>query len=203
MQTLARLGAFSLFVFTCALLIGCGGGGGAMPMSQIPPSEGGGFNSDIIRVGDKITIQLSGVPDQGYFVEKQIPPSGDFTLPYLTQSFEAVGKTTSQLAQEVTAAYKGQKIYTNPVVTELEEERFITVGGEVRGPTNVAYRPDLTIVGVINSCGGFTEFANRKSVRVIRGTKVFYVDCLKAVATPGNDPPVYPGDQIYVSRTVF
>jgi len=201
MKTLVRIGAFSLFVFTCALLIGCGGGG-ALPttgQSGLPP----GFASDIIRVGDKITVQLSGVPDSGYFVEKQIPPSGDFTLPYLTQTFQALGKTTPQLAQEITEAYKGQKIYTNPVVTVLEEERYITVGGEVRSPSNVPYRPDLTLVSVINSCGGFTEFANRKSVRVIRGKQEFYVDCIRAVAVPGNDPPVYPGDQIYVSRTVF
>ena len=198
MKTLVRFGALSLFVLTCALFTGCGGGS-----RNVPNNPGPAFSNDIIRVGDKITIQLSGVPDGGFFVEKQIPPSGDFTLPYLTQSFQAVGKNTSQLAQEVTAAYKGQKIYTNPVVTVLAEERFITVGGEVRSPSNVVYRPDLTLVGVINSCGGFTEFANRKSVRVIRGKDVFYVDAIRAVAVPGNDPPVYAGDQIYISRTAF
>ena len=201
MKTLVRSGAFSLFATLCVLLIGCGGGGSGPSTgpSGLPP----GFASDLVRVGDKITVQLSGVPDQGYFVEKQIPPSGDFTLPYLTQSFQAVGKNTPQLAAEITDAYKAQKIYTNPVVSVLEEERYITVGGEVRSPTNVPYRPDLTIVGVINTCGGFTEFANRKSVRVIRGKQEFYVDLIKAVAVPGSDPPVYPGDQIYVSRTVF
>ena len=37
----------------------------------------------------------------------------------------------------------------------------------------------------------------------IRGKDVFYVDCIKAVAVPGNDPPMYAGDQIYISRTPF
>ena len=198
MKTLVRFGALSLFVLICALFTGCGGGS-----RNVPNNPGPAFSNDTIRVGDKITIQLSGVPDGGYFVEKQIPPTGEFTLPYLTQTFVATGKNTPQIAQEVTAAYKGQKIYTNPVVTVLAEERFITVGGEVRSPTNVVYRPDLTLVGVINSCGGFTEFANRRSVRVIRGKDVFYVDCIKAVAVPGNDPSVYAGDQIYISRTAF
>jgi protein involved in polysaccharide export with SLBB domain len=201
MKTLVRFGALSLFVLTCALFTGCGGGGSGPATG--PGGLPSGFASDLIRVGDKITIQLSGVPDGGFFVEKQIPPSGDFTLPYLTQTFQATGKTTSQLAQEITGAYKAQKIYTNPVVTVLAEERFITVGGEVRSPSNVVYRPDLTLVGVINSCGGFTEFANRKSVRVIRGKDVFYVDCIKAVAVPGSDPSIYAGDQIYISRTPF
>jgi len=55
----------------------------------------------------------------------------------------------------------------------------------------------------LNSCGGFTEYANRRAVRIIRGQQVIVVDCVKAVGTIGADPPVYPGDQIYVPRTMF
>lgn len=205
MKTLVRIGALSCFIFTCVLLIGCGSGGSGstMPSSPIPVGQGGDYINDVIRMGDKITIQLSGVPDTGYYMEKQIPPSGDITVPLLSQSFHAAGKTTAQLAQDVTDAYKAQKIYTNPVVTVLPEERYVTMGGDVRTPSNVIYRPDLTVIGAINSCGGFTEYANRRSVRVIRGKDVFYVDCVKAAATPGADPAVYPGDQIYVPRTAF
>ena len=200
MKTLVRFGAFSSFLIACVFLIGCGGGNSA-PM---PTSGQAAFASDIIRPGDKITIQLSGVPDNGFFVEKQIPPGGDFSLPYLTQSFQTANKNTDELAREIAAAYKAQKIYTNPIVSVLEEqEPPVVVGGEVRSPSNVPYRPDLTMVSLINSCGGFTEFANRRSVRVIRGKQEFYVDCVKAEAVPGNDPPVYPGDQVYVPRTVF
>jgi polysaccharide export outer membrane protein len=154
-------------------------------------------------VGDKITVQLTGVPDGGYFNEKQIPSSGDITLPFLTQTFHAAGKTTSELTTEITDAYKNQQIYSNPVVTVLAEERYINVGGDVRSPSNVAYRPDSTLMSTINACGGFTEYANRRSVRIIRGQQTFYVDCVKAVSTSGADPAVYPGDQIYVPRTAF
>jgi protein involved in polysaccharide export with SLBB domain len=201
MKTLVRLGA-SLFcvLVACSALTGCGGGG---PSTPVPGPGGTDFTKDIIRVGDKITIQLSGVPDGGFYVEKQIPPSGDINLPLLTQTFHAAGKTTSALSLEITDAYKSQKIYTNPVVTVLAEERYVTVGGDVRSPSNVPYRPDLTLIGTLNSCGGFTEFADRRHVRVIRGKDVFYVDCIKAAATPGADPAVYPGDQIYVPRTPF
>jgi protein involved in polysaccharide export with SLBB domain len=191
-----RLGAFAL----CALLaVGCGGGatstGTTMPSGSMP--------ADIMRVGDKITVNLSGVPDNGYYSEKQIPSSGEITLPLLTQSFKAAGKPPAQLAAEITEAYKSQKIYTNPVVVVLEEERFVNVGGDVRGPSNVLYRPDATVMSSINLCGGFTDFADRRHVRVVRGGQVFYVDCVRAVATPGADPPVYPADQIYVPRTPF
>jgi protein involved in polysaccharide export with SLBB domain len=197
MKTLTCLSA----LLTCVLLTGCATSGSR------PPSTTGAVEdratNDIIRVGDKITVQLAGVPDLGYFKEKQIPASGDITLPYLTQSFHAAGRNAADLAAEITEAYKSQKIYTNPVIDVLVEDRFIIVGGDVRGPSNVVYRPDSTLMSIINSCGGFTDFANRRTVRVIRGQQVLYFDCVKAATDPGADPPVYPGDQIYVPRTMF
>jgi protein involved in polysaccharide export with SLBB domain len=196
MKTLA---CFTTFL-TCVLLTGCGGFGSPSPSA---PGQGSSIANDVIRAGDKITVQLTGVPDGGFFNEKQIPESGDIALPYLTQSFHAAGKAPAELAAEITEAYKSQKIYTNPVVSVLPEERFINVGGDVRGPTNVAWRSDSTLMSTINACGGFDEFANRRSVRIIRGKQVFYIDCVKAASIPGDDPPVYPGDQIYVPRTMF
>ena len=197
MKTLACFSAF----WACALLTGCGAFGSHSPSTAAVAD--GSPTSAVMRVGDKITIQLTGVPDGGFFNEKQIPASGDITLPLLTQSFHAAGRNPADLASEITDAYKSQKIYTNPVVTVLPEEQFINVGGDVRGPTNVVWRPDSTVMSTINICGGFTEYANRRAVRIIRGKQVIYVDCVKAIQVPGADPPVYPGDQIYVPRTVF
>jgi len=159
--------------------------------------------SAVMRVGDKITIQLAGVPDEGWIHEFQIPASGDVTVPLLTQSFHAAGRNTSELASDITDAYKSQKIYTNPVVTVLSEERYINVGGDVRGPSRVVYSADSTLMSTINACGGFTEFANRRTVRILRGQQVIVVDCVKASQNAGDDPPVYPGDQVYVPRTMF
>ncbi len=140
------------------------------------------FN-DVMRVGDKITIRLSGVPEnEGFFNEIQIPPSGDVQVDLLTQSFHAEGKTTAELSSEIADAYRSQRIYTNPVVIVIPEERFVNVGGEVRGPSRVIYTPDATVMSTINSCGGFTEYANRRAVRVLRGQQVIQVDCGKAAA---------------------
>jgi protein involved in polysaccharide export with SLBB domain len=196
------LACFSAFL-ACALLTGCGTYGSQAP-STTPMAMGGGHPAnDVMRVGDRITIRLTGVPDTGYFNEVQISPSGDITVDLLAQPFHAAGKTPSELAAEITDAYKSQKIYTNPVVTVLPEERYVNVGGDVRSPTRVIYTADATVISMINACGGFDEYANRRAVRVIRGQQVMVVDCVKAEATAGGDPPVYPGDQIYVPRTVF
>jgi len=197
MKTLACFSA----LLACALLTGCGMLGSHSPSTATAADMHP--TSAVMRVGDKITIQLAGVPDEGWIHEFQIPASGDVTVPLLTQSFHAAGRNTSELASDITDAYKSQKIYTNPVVTVLSEERYINVGGDVRGPSRVVYSADSTLMSTINACGGFTEFANRRTVRILRGQQVIVVDCVKASQNAGDDPPVYPGDQVYVPRTMF
>ena len=198
MKTFLRTGMF----FACVLLTGCAGNHTVtypdVKAPLVPPSA-----NALLRVGDKITVQITGTPDGGSIVEKQIPASGAIDLQYLSTPIKAAGLNPADLAVQITQAYLTQKIYKTLVVNVLPEVQYITVGGDVRGPTNLPYRPDLTMIGVINACGGFTEFANRRSVRIIRGNQVIYVDCNKAISDPGADPPVYPGDQIFVPRTPF
>lgn len=158
---------------------------------------------DVIRIGDKVTIRLSGVPDEGYIKEVQIPQSGDITVPLLTRSFHAAGRNASEVAAEIASSYKAEKIYTNPDVTIIPEERYVNVGGDVRSPSRVLYTSDLTLLSSINACGGFTEYANRKAVRILRGQQVIQVDASAASRNPGTDPPLRAGDQIYVPRTMF
>jgi len=185
----------------CLLLTGCAGGvhESAPPAASSTPSDG-------MRVGDKITIRLTGVPsDEGYINEYQIPESGTITLPDLTRTFHAAGMRPGDLASQITDAYKSDKIYTNPNVTVIPEERFVSIGGDVRGPTRVLYTPDLTLLSAINACGGFTEYADKHHVRIIRNGEVIIVDAAAAAkGSPGAiDPIVYPGDQITIPRTIF
>ena len=186
-------------VVACFSLVGCAG----MASHSTPMPSGGSPVSDVMRPGDKITVRLSGVPDEGYIQEIQIPTAGDIMVPLLNQPFHAVGRTAGDLAEEISEAYRTQRIYTNPNVTVIPEERFVNVGGEVRAPARVLYTPDLTLLSAINSCGGFTDYARRNSVRILRGQQVLYIDAMMAARTPGADPPLYPGDQIYISRTIF
>jgi polysaccharide biosynthesis/export protein PslD len=198
MKNYFRTGA----LFLCALLTGCGGNHVRTDSTYVAPTVHPSTRA-VLRVGDKVTIQLTGVPDGGFFNEKQIPNSGLISLPYLDQEFQAAGVNPADLGEQIRSAYKDKRIYKNPVVTVLPEVQYINVGGDVRSPSTVPYRPDATIMSILNTCGGFTEFANKRSVRIIRGSQVIYVDCIKAVEDPGQDPPVFPGDQIFVPRTLL
>jgi len=182
------------------LLSGCGMSGGSGTVSSVSPAQISAPKPGM-RVGDKVTIRLTGVPDDGYVIEMQIPQSGELTVPLLTQSFPVVGRSAADVAEEISNAYKTNKIYTNPHVTIIPEETYVNVGGDVRSPARVMYTPDLTLLSTINSCGGFTEYADRHHVRIIRGQQIVIIDCVLAQKNPGADPAVFPGDQIYVPRT--
>jgi protein involved in polysaccharide export with SLBB domain len=199
MKRFLWLGAGLVSIF----LSGCAGSGSTSSSQSVSPAAMP-READTIRVGDKITVRLTGVPEGSeYFNEIQIPASGDVTVPLLAQPFHAAGKTPAQVAGEIGDAYKSQRIYTTPNVIVLPEERFVSVGGDLRSPTRVLFTADMTVMSAINSCGGFDEYANKRSVRLIRGSQIIYVDCVKAASAPGADPAVYPGDQIWVPRTVF
>ncbi len=176
-------------------------GGGTSTAAMPGPSS---IPSDAMRVGDKITITLAGVPQgEEYVHEYQIPDSGDVTVPSLTQNFHAVGIRPGELASEIATAYRDSHIYTNPNVTVIPEDRYVNVSGDVRSPLRVVYTPDLTLLGVISAAGGFDEYADKHHVRIVRGAQLYIVDAQKATTTPGGDVLVYPGDQITVPRTIF
>jgi len=215
---LSTLRRYSVII-GCALLTGCGGGGGttsvqnsneppaALPDTATASAPTPETSGDLIRVGDKITVRLTGVPDannEGYIIEMQVPASGDISVPLIKdRSFHVVGRTPSDVATEIMETYKAEKIYTSPVVTIVQEERFVSVGGDVRNPMRVLYTPDLTLTGAINAAGGFTEYAKRGAVRVLRGQQVMQIDANAAAKSPGSDPLLRPGDQVYVPRTMF
>lgn len=183
----------------CLLLAGCGGSNSAPA-----PNVNASIPPDSIRIGDKITVRLTGVPtDESYINEIQVPESGDITVPNLTRSFRAAGVRPGELANEITSAYKSGQIYTNPNVTVIPEDRFVSVGGDVKTPMRPIYTPDLTLLGAIAAAGGFDEYADKQHVRILRGSQVIVVDAARASRVAGTDPLVYPGDQITVPRTIF
>ena len=196
MRTLPLLG----FVLGSLLLSGCGGSN----TSPVVSSGAAVVPSDAIRAGDKLTITLAGVPsDETYVHEFEVSDMGDIIVPNLSQPFHAAGLRSGELADRITEAYKANHIYTNPNITVIPEERYVNVGGDVRSPMRVLYTADLTVMGAVNAAGGFDEYADKHHVRIVRGTQVITLDGALAQRGAGQDPVVYPGDQITVPRTIF
>jgi protein involved in polysaccharide export with SLBB domain len=83
-------------------------------------------------------------------------------------------------------------------------EQFYFVGGQVKAPNRYPYAGPTTVTKAIQSAGDFTDFANKKKIKLTRpnGTSSI-IDWFKAQEDPRLDLPVFPGDKIHVPQRIF
>ncbi|HPA16849.1 MAG TPA: polysaccharide biosynthesis/export family protein [Verrucomicrobiae bacterium] len=200
---------------------GAGGGGGAAaepaargradagrggrPQQAFSASAGAGDggSASVLRVGDYVQVQLKGVPaPEEASLDFSLNEQGTIAMPHLPP-IRALGKSTGALEREIEEMYKAQRIFTDPKVSVLVGGRYINVMGEVRMPQRVLYTSDLTMLKAIAAAGGFTDYANKRAVRVHRGNEVVEVHAGRALKEPSQDLPLKPGDTVEVKRSIF
>jgi protein involved in polysaccharide export with SLBB domain len=156
---------------------------------------------DPLRVGDRIKVELSGIPDNVPLEPQDIHEDGSIMLPYVGRVL-AAGKSPSKLEQEITTNYV-PRYYTHISVTVTPVARFFFVGGQVNNSAGgrIMYTGPITVMGAIQAAGDFTPFADKRHVQVTRvdGT-ILKVNCIQAIKHPEKDVPIYPGDRIWVGR---
>jgi polysaccharide export outer membrane protein len=165
------------------------------PSGQSLPTDA---SIDVIRVGEKITVYITDIP-RPYTHQQQVREDGTIQLP-LGVEVVAAGKRKNDLQEEIRKAYV-PKFYNRCTVVVETEERFIYVDGQVRMPGRYAFTGEMTVLRAISVAGGFTEFANKKNVTLIRpGGKKITVNCKRAEQDPRYDVPIFPGDSVLVKR---
>ena len=154
----------------------------------------------ILQNGQSFSLRIAGVPQDDQLAVSQaytISDAGTIKLLYLSE-MKASGLRPSQLARKVEAAYRSAQIYSKPnVVITLGEaggaQRFISVLGELNAQRPVVYTPGLTMLAAVSQCGGFSDFANPKKVKLTRGGKISYHDLSK---TSSKDNVILQPDDI-------
>ncbi|MBN2506976.1 MAG: polysaccharide biosynthesis/export family protein [Verrucomicrobia bacterium] len=154
-----------------------------------------------LRPGENIRVTFSDLPPG-----RELPPmdvrigeNGKITLLF-SVTFDAAGKTASQLQQEIRAAYV-PKYFKELTVMIRGAELIYFVGGEVRSPGLKPYLGHMTVLRAVDTASGFTEYAKKTKIKLIRATgEEFIVDGKKAVKRSEFDLEVMPNDRIYVPR---
>ncbi len=159
----------------------------------------------LLSSGVMITLRLSGVPAEeagsvtGNYV---ISDTGKLSLPHLKSEISAAGLRATELSTKIAAAYKAAEIYTNPNITvtasgsQIGGDLVVTVGGEVRTPRTVAFRPGLDLYGAITEAGGPSEWGDMRRVKLIRNKTERVIDLRKVTAD--NSIELMVGDSIIV-----
>ena len=130
---------------------------------------------------------------------------GTVRMPYLNQEIMAAGLSTTELARRIEAAYRAAEIYTNPTINVVINDpskmapHIVIVGGEVKGGgAQIPLRDGMRLYAAIMSAGGFTEFADPRKVKIIRGTRATVYDMRKLDPNGSNNPILMDGDQVHV-----
>lgn len=130
--------------------------------------------------------------------EVVVRPDGRISLP-LIQDVPAEGLTVLKLKREITRKFS--KYLQNPRVTVIIREvnsYKVSVLGRVTRPGVYPITGDTTLVEVISLAGGFTEWANKRKITVLRnegGKKQKFIINYKKIIS-GKDP----GQNIILKR---
>jgi len=149
--------------------------------------------------GDKLRIDV--YKDQQLSQSLQVRPDGKITLP-LVGDVAAAGRTSLELRDAIAGALK--EYIANPVVTVIVVEttpQVVYVQGEVSKPGMYSLSNGrLSIIQAIAMAGGFTDFANRKDITILRGTQKLKFNYKDAIDDDSHREPMalVAGDTVIV-----
>ncbi len=163
----ARAGLLGLAIATAVGTSGCStlfGSGAAPPPSDPDPLE----RTYVIGPEDMLRVTVWRNPELS--VDVPVRPDGKISVP-LVDDVQAAGLTAEELKDVLTDELA--EFVANPevtvIVTNIGSKRIYLVGGLAR-QTTIPLNQDLRVLDAIVIGGGFTPFADRKNIRVLRRT---------------------------------
>lgn len=140
-----------------------------------------------------------------------VRPDGKITT-QLVEDLPAIGKNPTALARDIEKTLS--KYIRDPVVTVIVTQfagpysEQVRVIGEATRPQVLAYRQKMTVLDVMISVGGLTEFADGNGARIVRaseGNKLYGVR-LKDLVKRGDisaNVDMKPGDILIIPQSWF
>ena len=154
-----------------------------------------------LAAGDKLRIEV--YKDEHLSQSLQIRPDGKVTLP-LVGDVTAAGRTSMELRDAIAKSLEDANYMKDPAVTVIVTEttpQVVYVTGEVTKPGALTLvNGHLSVLQAIAMAGGFTDFANRKDITVLRGTQKLKFNYKDAIDDDNTRAPLQlqPGDTVIV-----
>jgi polysaccharide export outer membrane protein len=166
-------------------------------------------NRQKLGPGDRLTYRV--IEDEDGPRTLTITDSGDLEVPYLGL-VHAAGKTSLELAREIKGLlekklyYKATVMISAEVINKTRMTGKVYVTGQVRnnGGYDIPAGDTLTVSRAILNAGGFSDFSDKRNVRLIRKTpngketRVINIQDIWEKGRLEQDLVVQPGDLIVV-----
>lgn len=150
---------------------------------------------------DTIEVDVLGIPELRR--EMQVDSSGRIAMP-LAGTVDARGKTAGELASEIEAALRARYVREPQVTVNIKSSvsQVVTIDGQVVEPGLYPVTNQMTLMRVIASAKGFSEFARQEEVVILRTVGNQRMAGLYNVAAirrgAYDDPAVFANDVIIV-----
>jgi protein involved in polysaccharide export with SLBB domain len=155
----------------------------------------------VLKRGDKVVIALRDIPTPDE-IKDEIDAGGTVNLP-LIGIVKLEGKATAEAEDLIEKMYidGGYYVKISAIVMAEEDEYFVQ--GEVKREARYPLTRDLTLLQAIATSGGYTDYAKKSQVKIIRGNDVIVVDTNRIEERKDKDPLIKPSDIIVVPRKIF
>lgn len=169
------------------------------PEFEALPKEG----AYVIGAADRLRIDVW-QNDKVSLPDVPVRPDGRITVP-LVDDVQAAGLTTDEL--KAVLSRELSEYIENPTVTVVvlaPLSKRASVIGEVRSPGAISLAAEMRVLDAITTAGGFSPFARRSQVRVLRyvdGRELEYrfdYDAYVDGDAPGTNVVLRPGDTVLV-----
>lgn len=189
------------------VLTGCGASYPDVPESQRTIDVDYDY---ILGPGDAVGIFVWG--NEELSTAGTIRPDGKLTT-HLVEDLQASGKTSSELARDIEAAYA--EYVRQPVVSVTVSgfrgvpEQAIRVLGEATNPMRIPFRKHMTLLDLVISVSGLTAYAdgnNSVLVRMVDGKEMTYrlrIDDLIKDGDISANISMMPGDILIIAESWF
>jgi polysaccharide export outer membrane protein len=150
---------------------------------------------------DTIEVFVFNIPDLGR--EMQVDASGRIAMP-LAGTIDARGKTAEELARSIEAGLRARYVRNPEVTVNIKNSvsQVVTIDGQVAEPGLYPVTNQMTLMRVVASAKGLSEFARQDDVvilRTVNNRKMAGLYNIAAIRRGAyEDPPVYANDVIIV-----
>jgi polysaccharide export outer membrane protein len=151
-----------------------------------------------LKSGNRVIIHLRGIPHPEE-INDVIDGWGEVTLPYIGE-IKLIDKTVSEAERLIERSYIEGGIYKQINVIVVAEDEVYFVQGEVAKQGKYSLSGAVTLRQAISEAGGFTPFANRAKIKVMRGGQVLMYNGKDVAKGKIPDPPIFADDIIEVLR---
>lgn len=151
---------------------------------------------------DPLVITLLGIPEEKE-IQTTVDEYGQISLPYINDPIDVVGLSTSALERKIQHIYTEGGIYRNITVNIQTTAKSYFMEGEVSRPMEYPLNRRITLLQAIAAAGGYTEYADKKDIEIIRQGEIMKVNAKKIEKHPERDIAIEAGDRIKVDRTFY